>query len=207
MTQDRYIRMSCLAGRSNPVESSGHIQLWGDLMQIRRVEAQDAGRYVCRASNQLGEQRAETHLSVTSKLNARIQPRVQVRRTQSDLYDASESLLPSRLRGESYILSVMKLCCGETQPRHPCSWREDFARNSKINEKWYPRVLENIIELLSEDGLYIIVSAKITHPITSEKQLIQPKLNPFTKSCSALISASVSENWFKLNNDCVKLCY
>lgn len=47
-------------------------------MQIRRVDAQDAGRYVCRASNQLGEQRAETHLSVTSKLNARIQPRVQV---------------------------------------------------------------------------------------------------------------------------------
>lgn len=47
-------------------------------MQIRRVDAQDAGRYICRASNQLGEQRAETHLSVTSKLNARIQPRLQV---------------------------------------------------------------------------------------------------------------------------------
>jgi len=69
----------CLvAGHSIPVESFGRIQLWGDLMQIRRVDAQDAGRYVCRASNQLGEQRAETHLSVTSKLNARIQPRVQV---------------------------------------------------------------------------------------------------------------------------------
>ncbi|TGZ53114.1 Uncharacterized protein DBV15_05473 [Temnothorax longispinosus] len=65
-------------GHSIPVESFGRIQLWGDLMQIRRVDAQDAGRYVCRASNQLGEQRAETHLSVTSKLNARIQPRVQV---------------------------------------------------------------------------------------------------------------------------------
>lgn len=70
----------CLvAGHSIPVESFGRIQLWGDLMQIRRVDAQDAGRYVCRVSNQLGEQRAETHLSVTSKLNARIQPRVQVR--------------------------------------------------------------------------------------------------------------------------------
>ena len=68
-----------IAGHSIPVESFGRIQLWGDLMQIRRVDAQDAGRYVCRASNQLGEQRAETHLSVTSKLNARIQPRVQVR--------------------------------------------------------------------------------------------------------------------------------
>ncbi|EFN71841.1 Down syndrome cell adhesion molecule [Camponotus floridanus] len=65
-------------GHSIPVESFGRIQLWGDLMQIRRVDAQDAGRYVCRASNHLGEQRAETHLSVTSKLNARIQPRVQV---------------------------------------------------------------------------------------------------------------------------------
>ena len=60
------------------MESFGRIQLWGDLMQIRRVDAQDAGRYICRASNQVGEQRAETHLSVTSKLNARIQPRVQV---------------------------------------------------------------------------------------------------------------------------------
>lgn len=65
-------------GHSIPVESFGRIQLWGDLMQIRRVDAQDAGRYICRASNQVGEQRAETHLSVTSKLNARIQPRVQV---------------------------------------------------------------------------------------------------------------------------------
>ncbi|KOX68634.1 Down syndrome cell adhesion molecule-like protein Dscam2 [Melipona quadrifasciata] len=65
-------------GHSIPVESFGRIQLWGDLMQIRRVDAQDAGRYICRASNQVGEQRAETHLSVTSKLNARIQPRVQI---------------------------------------------------------------------------------------------------------------------------------
>ncbi|XP_047351251.1 Down syndrome cell adhesion molecule-like protein Dscam2 isoform X6 [Vespa velutina] len=65
-------------GQAIPVESFGRIQLWGDLMQIRRVDAQDAGRYICRASNQLGEQRAETHLSVTSKLNARIQPRLQV---------------------------------------------------------------------------------------------------------------------------------
>lgn len=67
-----------IAGQAIPVESFGRIQLWGDLMQIRRVDAQDAGRYICRASNQLGEQRAETHLSVTSKLNARIQPRLQV---------------------------------------------------------------------------------------------------------------------------------
>ncbi|XP_043491862.1 Down syndrome cell adhesion molecule-like protein Dscam2 isoform X4 [Polistes fuscatus] len=65
-------------GQPIPVESFGRIQLWGDLMQIRRVDAQDAGRYICRANNQLGEQRAETHLSVTSKLNARIQPRLQV---------------------------------------------------------------------------------------------------------------------------------
>ncbi|XP_076279934.1 Down syndrome cell adhesion molecule 3 isoform X5 [Lasioglossum baleicum] len=65
-------------GHSISVESFGQrIQLWGDLMQIRRVDAQDAGRYICRASNEFGEQRAETHLSVTSKLNARIQPRVQ----------------------------------------------------------------------------------------------------------------------------------
>ncbi|XP_033323157.1 Down syndrome cell adhesion molecule 3 isoform X4 [Megalopta genalis] len=65
-------------GHSISVESFGQrIQLWGDLMQIRRVDAQDAGKYICRASNQFGEQRAETHLSVTSKLNARIQPRVQ----------------------------------------------------------------------------------------------------------------------------------
>lgn len=74
-----YKSWSCfIAGQAIPVESFGRIQLWGDLMQIRRVDAQDAGRYICRASNQLGEQRAETHLSVTSKLNARIQPRLQV---------------------------------------------------------------------------------------------------------------------------------
>ncbi|XP_043274690.1 Down syndrome cell adhesion molecule-like protein Dscam2 isoform X2 [Venturia canescens] len=65
-------------GHPIPVESFGNIQLWGDLMQIRRVDAQDAGRYICRASNQFGEQRAETHLSVTLKLNARIQPRLQI---------------------------------------------------------------------------------------------------------------------------------
>lgn len=69
-----------LAGSSVRVESYGRIQLWGDLMQIRRVDAQDAGRYICNASNQLGVQRAETHLAVTSKLNARIQPRLQVNR-------------------------------------------------------------------------------------------------------------------------------
>jgi hypothetical protein len=60
------------------VESYGRIQLWGDLMRIRRVDVQDAGRYVCSARNQFGEQQAETHLSVTSKLNARIQPQLQV---------------------------------------------------------------------------------------------------------------------------------
>ncbi|XP_033228370.1 Down syndrome cell adhesion molecule-like protein Dscam2 [Belonocnema kinseyi] len=65
-------------GSSVRVESYGRIQLWGDLMQIRRVDAQDAGRYICNASNQLGVQRAETHLAVTSKLNARIQPNLQV---------------------------------------------------------------------------------------------------------------------------------
>lgn len=71
-------RCLVVAGHSIPVESFGRIQLWGDLMQIRRVDAEDAGRYICRAINQVGEQGAETHLSVTSKLNARIQPRVQV---------------------------------------------------------------------------------------------------------------------------------
>ncbi|XP_024944983.1 Down syndrome cell adhesion molecule-like protein Dscam2 isoform X2 [Cephus cinctus] len=65
-------------GHSVPVESSGRIQLWGDLMEIRRVDAQDAGRYICRATNQFGEQQAETHLSVTSKLDAHIQPQFQV---------------------------------------------------------------------------------------------------------------------------------
>ncbi|XP_058795689.1 cell adhesion molecule Dscam2 isoform X3 [Phymastichus coffea] len=65
-------------GRLVPVESYGRVQLWGDLMRIRRVDVQDAGRYVCSARNQFGEQQAETHLSVTSKLNARIQPLLQV---------------------------------------------------------------------------------------------------------------------------------
>uniref|UniRef100_A0ABD2XN24 Down syndrome cell adhesion molecule-like protein Dscam2 n=1 Tax=Trichogramma kaykai TaxID=54128 RepID=A0ABD2XN24_9HYME len=65
-------------GRSIPVESYGRIQIWGDLLRIRRVDVQDAGRYVCSARNQFGEQQAETHLSVTSKLNARIQPMLQV---------------------------------------------------------------------------------------------------------------------------------
>lgn len=67
-----------MTGRSVPVESYGRVQLWGDLMRIRRVDVQDAGRYVCSARNQFGEQQAETHLSVTSKLNARIQPLLQV---------------------------------------------------------------------------------------------------------------------------------
>ncbi|XP_063973280.1 cell adhesion molecule Dscam1 isoform X2 [Diachasmimorpha longicaudata] len=65
-------------GHSISVEASNKIQFWGDLMQIKRVDGQDAGRYVCHATNQYGEERAETHLSVTSKLNARIQPRIQV---------------------------------------------------------------------------------------------------------------------------------
>ncbi|XP_015122999.1 Down syndrome cell adhesion molecule-like protein Dscam2 [Diachasma alloeum] len=66
------------AGHSISVEASNKIQFWGDLLQIKRVDGQDAGRYVCHATNQYGEERAETHLSVTSKLNARIQPRIQV---------------------------------------------------------------------------------------------------------------------------------
>lgn len=63
-----------------PIESYGRIQLWSDLMRIRRVEVQDAGRYVCITRNQYGELQAETHLSVTSKLLAHILPRLQVMR-------------------------------------------------------------------------------------------------------------------------------
>jgi len=56
--------------------------------------------------------------------------------------------------------------------------------------------LENIIELVI--GLQYRL-AKITHPTTSEKQLIQTKLIRL-QNHTTLISASVMENCFKLNN-------
>jgi hypothetical protein len=52
-----------------------------DVLHIRHLSQEDAGRWVCHVSNQFGEQRLETQLIVTAQLSAHVQPQLQVERS------------------------------------------------------------------------------------------------------------------------------
>lgn len=49
-----------------------------DVLLIRKVKSEDAGRWTCKASNNFGEQRLDIHLTVTAHLSVHVTPSVQV---------------------------------------------------------------------------------------------------------------------------------
>ncbi|XP_068085516.1 cell adhesion molecule Dscam2 [Anabrus simplex] len=67
-----------VAGQLRPVAPSLRITPAQDVLHIRHVGPEDAGRWVCRVSNQFGEQRLESQLSVIAPLSAHVQPQIQV---------------------------------------------------------------------------------------------------------------------------------
>ena len=65
-------------GQLRPVSQTMRVTPSQDVLHIRHVSPEDAGRWVCRVSNQFGEQRLETQLTVTAQLSAHVQPQLQV---------------------------------------------------------------------------------------------------------------------------------
>jgi hypothetical protein len=69
-------------GQLRPVTQSARVTPSQDVLHIRHLSPEDAGRWVCRVSNQFGEQRLETQLTVTAQLSAHVQPQLQVLQAQ-----------------------------------------------------------------------------------------------------------------------------
>jgi hypothetical protein len=67
-----------LHGQLRPVTQTLRVMPSQDVLHIRHLSPEDAGRWVCRVSNQFGEQRLETQLIVTAQLSAHVQPQLQV---------------------------------------------------------------------------------------------------------------------------------
>jgi hypothetical protein len=65
-------------GQLRPVTQTMRVTPSQDVLHIRHVSPEDAGRWVCRVSNQFGEQRLETQLTVTAQLSVHVQPQLQV---------------------------------------------------------------------------------------------------------------------------------
>jgi hypothetical protein len=68
-------------GQLRPVTQTLRVTPSQDVLHIRHLSPEDAGRWVCRVSNQFGEQRLETQLIVTAQLSAHVQPQLQVQRS------------------------------------------------------------------------------------------------------------------------------
>ncbi|XP_069687424.1 cell adhesion molecule Dscam1 isoform X3 [Periplaneta americana] len=65
-------------GQLLPVSQTMRVTPSQDVLHIRHLSPEDAGRWVCRVSNQFGEQRLETQLTVTAQLSAHVLPQLQV---------------------------------------------------------------------------------------------------------------------------------
>jgi hypothetical protein len=61
-------------GQLRPVTQTMRVTPSQDVLHIRHLSPDDAGRWVCRVSNQFGEQRLETQLTVTEQLRVHEQP-------------------------------------------------------------------------------------------------------------------------------------
>jgi hypothetical protein len=65
-------------GQLRPVTQTMRVTPSQDVLHIRHLSPEDAGRWVCRVANQFGEQRLETQLTVTAQLSVHVQPQLQV---------------------------------------------------------------------------------------------------------------------------------
>ncbi|CAH0562134.1 unnamed protein product [Brassicogethes aeneus] len=82
-------------GQLQPVHSSSRYEPSQDILYIRRVKPNDAGRWTCKVSNNFGEQRLDIHLFVTAHLNVHILPQLQVINSgESALFNCSVSGSP-----------------------------------------------------------------------------------------------------------------
>ncbi|KAJ4428338.1 hypothetical protein ANN_24357, partial [Periplaneta americana] len=63
-------------GQLLPVSQTMRVTPSQDVLHIRHLSPEDAGRWVCRVSNQFGEQRLETQLTVTAQLSAHVLPQL-----------------------------------------------------------------------------------------------------------------------------------
>ncbi|BFF92548.1 Down syndrome cell adhesion molecule-like protein Dscam2 [Drosophila madeirensis] len=61
-----------------PIPSSQRVILSRTLLLIKNADERDAGKWICQASNQFGEQRIEIRLSVNSYVSVHILPQVQI---------------------------------------------------------------------------------------------------------------------------------
>ncbi|XP_044257604.1 Down syndrome cell adhesion molecule-like protein Dscam2 isoform X1 [Tribolium madens] len=61
-----------------PVHSSARFEPSQDILHIRRLKSEDAGRWTCKVSNNFGEQRLDIHLTVTAHLSVHVLPQLQV---------------------------------------------------------------------------------------------------------------------------------
>lgn len=66
------------SGALYPLPSSQRIIPAQTILFIRSVDDRDAGRWICKASNQFGEQKLEIRLTVNNYLSVHINPQVQI---------------------------------------------------------------------------------------------------------------------------------
>lgn len=66
------------SGALYPIPSSQRIIPAQTILFIRNIDDRDAGRWVCKASNQFGEQKLEIRLTVNNYLSVHINPQVQI---------------------------------------------------------------------------------------------------------------------------------
>lgn len=66
------------SGALYPLPSSQRIVPAQTILFIRSVDDRDAGRWICKASNQFGEQKLEIRLTVNNYLSVHINPQVQI---------------------------------------------------------------------------------------------------------------------------------
>lgn len=65
-------------GHLQPIFSSSRFEPLQDVLLIRNLKPDDTGKWICKASNQFGEQRLDIHLTVTAHLSLHVLPQLQV---------------------------------------------------------------------------------------------------------------------------------
>jgi hypothetical protein len=65
-------------GRLRNVTQMHRVTPSEDILHIRKLSQEDAGRWVCKVGNEFGTIQLETQLNVTAKLGVHVQPKLQV---------------------------------------------------------------------------------------------------------------------------------
>lgn len=93
-----------IEGHLQPVHSSARFEPSQDILYIRRLKSEDAGRWTCKVSNSFGEQRLDIRLTVTAHLSVHVLPQLQVFYTILFQFNISIMLFSGdKLRRECYF--------------------------------------------------------------------------------------------------------